>query len=91
MERCGHQVDLWITAGVAGIHQLAGGTQAQRLAHRANAVETGEWDGQREIHVGTGKDCAEIGGLAVIGVTVQEGEAKPTIRGLDEERPQTEG
>ena len=45
VQRCGHEIDLGITAGIAGVQQLAGGTEAERLAHRAKTLETREGNG----------------------------------------------
>src|ERR1700737_1936426 len=87
----GNKKDLRIPARVAGVEQLAGRAQTERLAHRAAALETGERNRQREVHVDIGKDRAEIGRLAMVGIAMKQRDAKASIGGVDQERPQAEG
>src|SRR5439155_13830501 len=90
MEYRRNQVDLGITGRVARIKQLAGRAEAERLAHRLDAFDAGEGDGEREIHGHAGEDRAEVGGLAMIGVAMEEGDAQAPVGRIDEKRPKPE-
>src|ERR1700738_4999912 len=87
----GDQEDLGIPACIARVKQFAGWAKAKRLAHRSAALETGEWNRQREVHVDIGENRAEIGGLAMVRIAMKQGDAKASIGWVDEERPQAEG
>src|SRR5438105_15236139 len=51
VEDGGDVEDLGIAAGVAGIHERAAGTEAERLGQRRRTLERGGANGAREIDV----------------------------------------
>src|SRR5205814_10427644 len=80
----GDEEHLRVAARVAGVEQLARGTQPERLAHRATALEPGKGNRQREVHVDVREHRTEISCLAMVRIAMKQRDPKAAVGGIDQ-------